>query len=205
MNNQPATAMNRSEILSVDEKISTVQRRCRSFFSTAIKQMQSRFNFDDEVYDIAEFLNPVNARSCKPPSLAPIFLRFPFLRDSCDIIKADAEWRTQRSLSYNLFGVESNDEIKNLTVQKYWDVVLEVKTVLDEVRFPELTKVISLFFCLPASNATAERFFSSMKQTKSDRRGKSAHNHIFPDELLEVVSKVKSNAVVDPGERDGVK
>jgi hypothetical protein len=35
--------------------------------------------------------------------------------------------------------------------------------------------------------------------------GKSAHNHIFPDELLEVVSKVKSDAVVDPGERDGVK
>ncbi|KAK4037553.1 hypothetical protein OUZ56_029585 [Daphnia magna] len=111
VNNQPATAINRSEILSVDEKISTVQRRCR-FFSTAIKQMQSRFNFDDEVYDIAEFFYPVNARSCKPPSLA--FLRFPFLRDSCDIIKADAEWRTQRSLSNNLFGAESNDEIKIL-------------------------------------------------------------------------------------------
>jgi len=80
--NQPASTVNRSEIVSLDEKITAVQRRCRSFFSTAVKQMQLQFNFDDEVYDVAEFLNPVNAISCKPLSLAPIFLRFSFLRDS---------------------------------------------------------------------------------------------------------------------------
>jgi len=94
-----------------------------------------------------------------------------------DINKADTEWRIQRSLSHSLFGVESNDEITNLTVQKNWDVVLAVKTVLGEVRFPELTKVI----CLPARNATAERFFSSMKETKSDRRGnmKMRHSRVY--------------------------
>ncbi|KAK4028138.1 hypothetical protein OUZ56_017316 [Daphnia magna] len=116
--------------------------------------MQSRFKFDDSVYTLTEMLVPANARKKKPNSLADLFLRFQSLRKVCDAVKADEEWRSQSKLNPGFFGCKDAREISQLSVEKYWQILmhLEIPNLnTPRRRFPNLSSCVALLLCLPAS------------------------------------------------------
>lgn len=183
--------------------------------------MQSRFKFDDSLYTLTEMLIPANARKKKPASLADLFLRFPTLKNVCDAAKADEEWRTQSRLKPELFGCKDADEIIQLSIEKYWKILMNL--VIPNVdaprrrRFPNLSKCVALLLCLLASNVVCERLFSSLKLIKTDRRTRlhgdsvsslmrikgfsknekeSASTVVFPESLITYALKIKANAVI---------
>jgi hypothetical protein len=193
---------------------------CRNFYVEALKQIQQRFKFDDPVFEIMSLLEPSNARQLKPNSLAGLFKRFPSLGNLCDKKKAESEWREQSLLAPRLFGCDSLDEVKGLTVEKYWKTIFQMETIgaaTRTPRFPELANCISFLFCLSSSNAVAERLFSLLKLIKTDRRTRlhdrtvssfmrviywlknqkaTAATVDIPEDLIDSVMKVKANQTI---------
>lgn len=108
-------------------KINTIRESCRRFYVTAIKEMHSRFNFDDAAYSISDMLLPLNARYLKPASLVNLFTRFPSLKTKCDTTKAEAEWRSHALIPPVCFGCVSVVEVTRLTVLEYWKVVCNIE------------------------------------------------------------------------------
>lgn len=118
-------------------------------------------------------LVPANARKKKPNSLADLFLRFQSLRKVCDAVKADEEWRSQSKLNPGFFGCKDAGEISQLSVEKYWQILmhLEIPNLnTPHRRFPNLSSCVALLLCLPASKVVCERLFSTLKLIKTDRR-----------------------------------
>jgi hypothetical protein len=105
-------------------------------------------------------VQPENARKLKPQSLSAVFKRFPVLKEKCNIIEAEAEWRRQSNLSVTDFRVSTREEIYKMTPDNNWKQVFSSKDSSSERRFPNLLPCISLLLCLPFSNAPAERVFS---------------------------------------------
>lgn len=199
-----------------------VRVTCRNFYVEAVKQIQQRFKFDDPVFELMRLLDPQNARTQKPyNSLADLFNRFPSLGTSlCDKKKAELEWREHSHLPPRLFGCDSADEVKALTVEKYWRTIfqMEILGAANKVpRFPELAKCISYLFGLSSSNAVAERLFSLLKLIKTDRRTRLHDRTVsslmrinywlknekatsatvnIPEELIDAVLKVKANQTI---------
>ena len=60
---------------------------CQNYYIVLIKQIQCRFKFEDEIYDILALVEPRNARSLKPKSLRPLFVRIPVLIEKCCVKK----------------------------------------------------------------------------------------------------------------------
>lgn len=214
----PRTALTTEKIKKLDEDIKQVRLHCRKFYATAIKEIKTRFDFTDSVYELAQILEPTKAR--KPHSLCDLFIRFPSLRNVCDAQKADEEWRDQSKLPPSVFSCETNSEVLCLSPEKYWDTVmkLQVSTLNgSRRRFPNLTKCVALLFTIPTSNVLCERVFSSIKLIKTDRRNSlhsdsvsslskiqhflknkkenSAHI-VFPEDLISYAMKVKASAPI---------
>lgn len=201
-------------------QVQELKVRCRAFFVRAIREIQARFVLDDKIYEISELLQPKNAHSNVPSSLAELFVRFPSLKECCDIQNADEEWRALRNLSPSVFGLNTIDEVKQLSVESYWSIIFSLKTVTNTPRFLNLKPCISLIFSLPTSNAAAERVFSSVKLIKTDHRNrltsetlasliqtkrwltnenKTSATVIFPKPLMAIATKVQANKAIHPG------
>ena len=54
-----------------------VKKACVEFLVDAAKQIRSRFNMNDPIFRVVEFLIPSNAIMCLPPSLQELFLTLP--------------------------------------------------------------------------------------------------------------------------------
>ena len=76
------------------------------------------------------------------------FKRFPQLKDVCDIIKAESEWRKQSSLSLSHFSVDDRDELYRMNINQYWKAVLSTLSPCDEPVFSHLKVCISLLLNL---------------------------------------------------------
>jgi hypothetical protein len=69
----------------------------------------------------------------------------------------------------NYFEINSSQStftFYNIDVEFYWNRVFGAKLPSGEPQFPNLKVFISLLLSLPFSNASAERFFSFMKEMK---------------------------------------
>jgi hypothetical protein len=83
---------------------------------------------------------------------------------------AETEWRDQGNLSEDIFDLTSNSDFMDLDPEFYWQRVFKIKTPSGNPRFPNLKVCISLLLSLPFSNASAERCFSIMKDTKPQKK-----------------------------------
>lgn len=155
------------QIEQMELQVQELKVRCRAFFVRAIREIQARFVLDDKIYEISELLQPKNAHSNVPSSLAELFVRFPSLKECCDIQNADEEWRALRNLSPSVFGLNTIDEVKQLSVESYWSIIFSLKTVTNTPRFLNLKPCISLIFSLPTSNAAAESQFCQVDKNRS--------------------------------------
>ena len=61
-----------------------IKKTCREFMVELVKQIRSRFDLNDSAYKLLEFIFPVNAVRCCPPSLQALFVRFPYLTNVAD-------------------------------------------------------------------------------------------------------------------------
>ncbi len=153
----------RKERLEMDIRVQNLRKNYRQFFIVAIQQMQSRFSFSDPVFKLTELLKPSNAWDLIPQSLAGLFTRFPLLHKLCDAQKADNNWRSHNQLRHLFFGVESREEVKHLSAETYWGLVLNAKTANTDncLLFPDLILCISLLLSLATSNAQLRNGFSA--------------------------------------------
>ena len=51
----------------------------RNFYITAVAELQKRFAFDDDVFNVLQIVKPKNARRLSTQSLSSLFKRFPVL------------------------------------------------------------------------------------------------------------------------------
>lgn len=124
---QPIQSEHNRKIEEMEGNIRELQVRCRAFYVRAIKEIKTRFVFDDSAFQITEILRPENVCKTSSPSLAELFIRFPVLNEYCDRQRADQEWRELDGLSPKAFCVLSKDKIKFLSVDEYWDIVFSLK------------------------------------------------------------------------------
>lgn len=120
---------------------------------------------------------PRNVRKRVPSTLRPIFQNFPNLREACDVHKAEVEWRLLSLISLGELGLQTEDELNILPVERFWALVLDLKCP-SGLMFPNLAVVVTFLFSMPHSNAIAERVFSFLKLNRSDRRN-CLSNEVF--------------------------
>ena len=72
-----------------------VKKACVEFLVELVKQIRSRFNMNDPIFRVVEFLIPSNAIKCLPPLRHELFLTLSYLADVADKGRADLEWRRQ--------------------------------------------------------------------------------------------------------------
>ncbi|XP_045027967.1 uncharacterized protein LOC116920669 [Daphnia magna] len=171
-------------------------------------------------------LKPKNVRNLCPASLSSLFKRFPLLSDHCNVVEAEKEWRSHVNMPIDYFEIDSSQstfEFYNMDVEFYWNRVFAAKPPSTEPQFPNLKVCISLLLSLPFSNASAERFFSSMKLTKTPVRnalhdksvsallkannwlkneGTTAGKVEIPDNLINLAKKVITNAAIQDSQSD---
>ncbi len=206
----------------IDYLFASVQK----FFITSISEIQKRFSFKDHVFQILPLVKPKNARNLCPASLSSLFKRFPLLNDHCNVVEAEQEWRSHVNMPIDYFEIDSSQStfaFYNMDVEFYWNRVFAAKLPSGEPQFPNLKVCISLLLSLPFSNASAERFFSFMKLTKTPVRnalhdksvssllkannwlkneGSTAGKVEIPENLLNLAKKVKTNAAIQDSQSD---
>lgn len=190
--------------------------QCRKFYQHAIWQLQTRFVFDDDFYDIITLVQPENARQLNPRDLSALYQSFPVLSLDVKIEDTESEWRSHSSLSLADLGCQTKDELNSLDPTEYWKRVFSLKK--DDKTFSKLEHCIAFLFSMPFSNVPAEREFSVLKLIKTAQRnslhnvtvsslmrikhwltklGKTASSVEFNEYLLQQVRTVKANRTID--------
>ena len=205
-----------------DQDLDQLREECREVYKEAIRQIKKRFVFDDEFFNIVQLVLPRNARTLNPPTLRNLFRRFPELKEACDPAKAEIEWRSHSLIPPASLGCSTEDAVRILEAETYWQLVLNVATTGDTStkRFPNLTVIISFLFSIPCSNAASERVFSVLKLNKTVQRnalsnkvfgslvrikdmlkdqGADSDTVVFDDELVSRVTKVRANKSLPNG------
>lgn len=188
------------------EELSRFYQACHSFLVEAVSQIQTRFSLDDSIHKVVGCINPRNASTLSPPSLAFLFDELPQLKQFVDKKLLDEEWRKHYL----------DEELSSqLHFTKYWDIVFSRKNAAGLPCYPNLTVAMSTLLSLPFSNASVERFFSQLNLTKTSQRSSlknetvrglmhavyhlkkmstSAHSMNIDEKLIQAVSNVKSDA-----------
>ena len=85
------------------------------------------------------------------------------MKDVVDLQQTNLEWR--QTTNYL-----SSSVSKSLDHSVFWQSVFEAKNIAGNIQNPQLSRMVSLLFSLPYSNAAVERLFSQLKLIKNDHR-----------------------------------
>ena len=121
------------------------------FLITLAKEIRARPPFDQEVFQLLEFLDPKVATSGKVSSLRPISEKFPSFYSQEVIEKVDIEWR---SFILNCPPVDSiiKDDC-TIGDEKFWEIVSELKDGSQQIMYPLLSGLAQDLLTLPITNA----------------------------------------------------
>ena len=178
--------------------------------------MKERFVLGDEFFDIAQMVQPRNARTMQPPTLRKLFKRFPVLKEECDAAQAEQEWRSHAFIPHSDLGRTTEDDVRLMDAETYWLRVLNLSTTGGKPakKFPNLSVVIAFVFSIPASNCISERLFSLLTLNKTCHRNQLSNETFsglvrmktllkkenataatiqFSDKLVQRVLKVRAN------------
>lgn len=142
-------------------------KSCKSFYIEIVTEIEKRFSFNDPIFDVIMIVDPKVAQEYKIKSFLPVFKRFAFLKDIINQQELDKEWRQHALLDYNLYNLDCNS-----TAEVYWSKIFSLKNDSNVLLFPNLKIVISLLLILPFANASVERVFSSLNNTKTEHRNR---------------------------------
>lgn len=155
---------------SQTERLESFYENCRNFYLALLLDMFERFDFSDKFFEVAEMLEPTAVRDFEQHRLKSLFDRFPQLHQMCCYSSAEQEWESLSMFETSVFGKQTESEVKSMAIEEFWQIVFQLRTITDSPRFPNLIVCVSLLFSLPASNVSAEREFSQLKEIKTDRR-----------------------------------
>lgn len=149
-----------SDVGDDHEDVKVFYSQCQSFLRECIKQIRSRFD-NINSFDFLSCLSPEVAKALTLPTLTPVFSKLPYLKDVVDAQQADLEWRQLPLCS---------DVSNTMDVKVFWQSVFSAKNAVGSPTFPHLTKLVTVLFSFPFSNAAVERLFSQLKLIKNDHR-----------------------------------
>ncbi|CAG4994901.1 unnamed protein product [Parnassius apollo] len=154
------------------EEVNKFYASCREFYVEIVLQIQKRFDLNEKLFDILKYVDPKIARNLEKQSVKDVFDKFNFLTTKCNMQKADNELRNQALIDLKHFGVESEEELKNMPADIYWNKVLSMKDYHGNFIYENLEVVISVLLAVPSSNTEVERLFSILKNVKTDKRNR---------------------------------
>lgn len=173
--------------------------RCLDFLIESIDQINTRFDFTNDVLIKLELINPENVKKDSSALIIPLALHFPNLAQKEDYQKLDTEWRLLR-----------NSEIQNLSDngEEFWVSVLKKKYNDNTPMFEKVSTFAIQLLSLPHSSTNVERLFSQINLIKTDVRnsissatlpglihtkeylnGKNCYTLPIPEELFKLHSK----------------
>lgn len=129
-------------------KIYDLLKNCQSFYIEVLKQINLKFVFTDEIFNIINIFNLKEAKSFKETDLSVVLKKCPSLLNFIDQNALHKEWREQALLNHEELGLNSD-----MAADEYWEKVFNLKNVVNEPMFKNLKKVVCLTFVLPFSNA----------------------------------------------------
>ncbi|KAM0728334.1 hypothetical protein ACS0PU_005116 [Formica fusca] len=140
--------------------------RALEFYIELCSQIQNRFCFNDPMLKYIEIFLPETALNGTIPGIVVATEKnFPKLFKENDYDKLDSEWR----LVPNVHDIK---QYANLDFLSFWMRIGSFKNSLDEIMFPNLTKLIRAILSLPHSSAAAERTFSQLNLMKTKIRNR---------------------------------
>ncbi|XP_043277820.1 zinc finger MYM-type protein 1-like [Venturia canescens] len=140
--------------------------RALDFYLELCSQIQNRFRFNDPMLKYVEIFSPETALNGSIRSIiVSTTLNFPKLFNENNLEGLDAEWRL-------LPNVQDIKKFENFDFAEFWMKIACLKNSLDEMMFPNLTKLIKAILSLPHSSAAAERTFSQLNLMKTKSRNR---------------------------------
>lgn len=135
--------------------------RCLDFLIESVNQINTRFDFTNDVLIKLELINPENVKKGSSTSIIPLALHFPNLVPKEDYQKLDTEWRLLR-----------NSEIQNFSDngEEFWVSVLKKKYNDNTPMFGKVSTFAIQLLSLPHSSANVERLFFQINLIKTDVR-----------------------------------
>jgi hypothetical protein len=179
---------------------------CRNFLIEGIRQVQQRFDLNDDMHEIVQCTSPARAAHRVLPSLIVIVRKLPSLEADLNVTKLDQEWRE------HVFEEKLNADME---WDQYWKIVKDMKVPSGDSKYPNLAKFVEIIASLPFSNAAVERVFSSVKRIKTEERNRLKSSSLvallqckfamkngnynassFPlnEHILDLMQKMKSSA-----------
>ncbi|XP_011876164.1 PREDICTED: zinc finger MYM-type protein 1-like [Vollenhovia emeryi] len=140
--------------------------RALEFYIELCSQIQNRFCFNDPMLKYVEIFLPETTLNGTIPSIVVATAKnFPKLFEENDYDELDFEWR-------RIPNVHDIKQYANLDFVSFWMRISSLKNSLDEMMFPNLTKLIRAILSLPHSSAAAERTFSQLTLMKTKIRNR---------------------------------
>jgi hypothetical protein len=145
------------------EDLHNFRSRILEFYIELSHQIKQRFKFNDKTLNFAKKFNPISVCSGEYNSISESMQIFPHLNLNLEHL----------DLEYRLIGeTEHLKKIKDSDINEFYAQVAQMKNALDNLMFPNLTKVAQCVMCLPHSSASAERIFSQLNLIKTKTRNR---------------------------------
>ncbi|XP_066582012.1 protein FAM200A-like [Prorops nasuta] len=158
-----------------EAQVKTIRQNCLSFFIKASEEIRDRFPiFDNLLENLSIFEKDVTLfdqdREASSFQLMQICRRLGNYNEN-EIIN---EWES--------LNVKESDIRKKywskLEFDDMWIAICSAQNEKEELRYPQLRKLLSVVRSLPHSNAEAERCFSMLPDIKSKRRNRLVHETV---------------------------
>lgn len=96
---------------------------CKSFFIVLIKQINKRFNFEDEILKSCQLIDPKNVMAKGNSSLFPLYYKFNNLVKPDEFQEIDMEWREIKYINFTELFV--GQDLLDVDVENFWSVILK--------------------------------------------------------------------------------
>lgn len=189
--------MSKKEITQRPDLLSNFYSKCKDFLQTSFIQLKKRYDFNDPVLPLLNYLNPKEALSNmareSTPSIQNLIQKLPRIDNSENEKEIQVIDDQCRSLPLGSFSSVITEEKET---DKFWSKLYNYKH--DEiVPYKELAKFFLSVLSLPHSNADCERMFSKINRTKTSSRNRMITDTVSASlmacELLSNSSNSNSN------------
>lgn len=165
-----------------------VKTNCLQFYKTALKEVQCRLTFKNNVVEKFCFLDAKVALEDSARSKVKDLTTIAMHLGDFDITALAFEWRILPSA----FDRDAKLHMSGLEVDAMWNKIFNFQNFEGNKMFPNLTRLVEIVLSFPHSNAEAERVFSIVTDVKSNKRSRISHS--FLNALCVVRSSMQADS-----------
>ena len=162
-------------ISALEEEMDTKPFLCvKAFYSATLQKFFKKFPFGDTILQDLGIVQLTKTKSYNVSTIKRLAKRFPQIElDSPDSLHLLAQEFTDFLLSPEdlpaLRYCKDCNEVEKLRPGLFWWEVGKIKTLLVELRFANLAKLMAGLLAIPSSNADSERGFSILRKIHADQ------------------------------------